>query len=390
MTRVTGTDGTDARSLTEGEIEGRAQIDDIVTYLVNYVAGFENAYFTKTAPFLGIRETRRIVGEYVMTQDDVLSCRHFDDSIAVASYPIDIHRPGDEGCTLIWCGDCYDIPYRSLVPQKVSNLLVAGRSSPRRMRRWARSASWRRAWPWAKQPVAPRKSRCAATEHPPKSTSANCAVSNCSAEFTYAAPTVAERPSKTSQRPPPAKPTKGAAKLHDERSFHRHGRRDRQCTRRDFSAATARWSPRPSATSSSGWTDPISPSSPARTSGNRSAASVREAMVLASLDGDAIAGVGFDATCSLVVLGPDGSPLPVGFHGDNERNIIVWMDHRATEQAHRINRMGHRVLDYVGGVISPEMETPKLLWLKENLPATYGSAWQFFDLADFLTWRATG
>ena len=119
-------------------------------------------------------------------------------------------------------------------------------------------------------------------------------------------------------------------------------------------------------------------------------ASVREAMVLANLDGDAIGGVGFDATCSLVVLGPDGSPLPVGFHGDNERNIIVWMDHRATELAHRITRMGHRVLDYVGGVISPEMETPKLLWLKENLPATYGSAWQFFDLADFLTWRATG
>ena len=72
MTRVNGTDGTDARTLTEGEIEGRAQIDDIVTYLVNYVAGFENAYFTKTAPFLGIRETRRIVGQYVMTQDDVL------------------------------------------------------------------------------------------------------------------------------------------------------------------------------------------------------------------------------------------------------------------------------------------------------------------------------
>jgi hypothetical protein len=128
MTRVAGTDGTDARSLTEGEIEGRAQIDDIVEYLVNYVAGFENAYFTKTAPFLGIRETRRIKGHYVMTQEDVLSCRHFDDAIAVASYPIDIHRPGDQGCTLIWCGDCYDIPYRSLVPQKVDNLLVAGRS----------------------------------------------------------------------------------------------------------------------------------------------------------------------------------------------------------------------------------------------------------------------
>lgn len=128
MTRVAGTDGTDARSLTEGEIESRAQIDDIVTYLTHYVAGFENAYFTKTAPFLGIRETRRIRGQYVMTQEDVLACRHFDDAIAVASYPIDIHRPGDQDCTLIWCGDCYDIPYRSLVPQKVQNLLVAGRS----------------------------------------------------------------------------------------------------------------------------------------------------------------------------------------------------------------------------------------------------------------------
>ena len=116
MTRVKGVDGTNARSLTQGEIEGRAQIDDIVTYLVNYVPGFEKAYFTKTAPFLGIRETRRIVGQYVMTQEDVLACRHFDDAIAVASYPIDIHRPADDGCTLIWCGDCYDIPYRSLVP----------------------------------------------------------------------------------------------------------------------------------------------------------------------------------------------------------------------------------------------------------------------------------
>ncbi|HRP04032.1 MAG TPA: FAD-dependent oxidoreductase, partial [Opitutaceae bacterium] len=100
---------------------------DIQIYLKNYVPGFEGCYFSKTAPFLGIRETRRIVGHYTMTQEDVLGCRHFDDSIAVASYPIDIHRPGDEGCTLIWCGDCYDIPYRSLVPQRVKNLLVAGR-----------------------------------------------------------------------------------------------------------------------------------------------------------------------------------------------------------------------------------------------------------------------
>src|SRR3954470_21152930 len=127
MTRVAGVDGTDARSLSMGEIEARNQIDDIYTYMKNYVPGFEKCYFAKTAPFLGIRETRRIVGHYTMTQEDVLGCRHFDDSIAVASYPIDIHRPGDEGCTLIWCGDCYDIPYRSLLPQKVENLIVAGR-----------------------------------------------------------------------------------------------------------------------------------------------------------------------------------------------------------------------------------------------------------------------
>ena len=127
MTRVAGVDGTDARSLSMGEIEARKQIDDIHTYLKAYVPGFEKCYFTKTAPFLGIRETRRIVGHYPMTQEDVLGCRQFDDAIAVASYPIDIHRPGDEGCTLIWCGDCYDIPYRSLLPQKVQNLIVAGR-----------------------------------------------------------------------------------------------------------------------------------------------------------------------------------------------------------------------------------------------------------------------
>ena len=127
MTRVAGTDATDVRSLSHGEIEARGQIKDIHTYLKNYVPGFEKCYFTKTAPFLGIRETRRIVGHYTMTQEDVLGCAHFEDSIAVASYPIDIHRPGDEGCTLIWCGDCYDIPFRSLLPQKVKNLIVAGR-----------------------------------------------------------------------------------------------------------------------------------------------------------------------------------------------------------------------------------------------------------------------
>jgi len=127
MTRVNGVNGTDPESLTHGEIEGRKQIYDIQRYLIEYVPGFENAYFLKTAPFLGIRETRRINGLYTMDRDDIMSCRHFDDAIAVASYPLDIHHPQGGGCTLEWCGDCYDIPYRSLVPQKIKNLLVAGR-----------------------------------------------------------------------------------------------------------------------------------------------------------------------------------------------------------------------------------------------------------------------
>ncbi len=127
MSRVNGVNGTDPASLTYGEIEGRKQIQGIQRYLIEYVPGFKDAYFLKTAPFLGIRETRRIIGHYVMNQEDVLGCAHFDDAVAVASYPLDIHHPEGGGCTLTWCGDCYDIPYRSLVPLNVKNLLVAGR-----------------------------------------------------------------------------------------------------------------------------------------------------------------------------------------------------------------------------------------------------------------------
>ena len=93
MTRMSGVDGTNPRSLTAGEVEGRRQIPDIQRYLKEYVPGFENCHFTKTAPFLGIRETRRIVGHYTMDRNDVLNRAHFDDAVAVASYPIDIHRP---------------------------------------------------------------------------------------------------------------------------------------------------------------------------------------------------------------------------------------------------------------------------------------------------------
>ncbi|MCE7029788.1 FGGY-family carbohydrate kinase [Jiella avicenniae] len=118
--------------------------------------------------------------------------------------------------------------------------------------------------------------------------------------------------------------------------------------------------------------------------------SVREAVAKAGVKREDVKGLGFDATCSLVVLDEGGHPLTVSPSGDETRNVVVWMDHRALDQTARINETRHPVLRYVGGSISPEMETPKLLWLKENLPQTYGRAGHFFDLADFLSFRATG
>lgn len=129
MSRVNGVDSTRPESYTRGEIEGRKQIYELERYVKQFVPGFEHAWRAKVAPFTGIRESRVIVGKYVLTADDILSCRHFDDAIAVASYPVDIHHATGGDCTLYWCEDCYDIPYRVLVPAKVENLLVAGRCS---------------------------------------------------------------------------------------------------------------------------------------------------------------------------------------------------------------------------------------------------------------------
>lgn len=117
---------------------------------------------------------------------------------------------------------------------------------------------------------------------------------------------------------------------------------------------------------------------------------IKSAVMQAGVAPGSVAGIGFDATCSLVVIGENNEPLAVGPSDDPDRNIIVWMDHRAGEQAERINAMRHPLLQYVGGAISPEMETPKILWLKENRPHIYRQARHFFDLADYLTWRATG
>ncbi|HEY8942830.1 MAG TPA: FGGY-family carbohydrate kinase [Polyangiaceae bacterium] len=119
-------------------------------------------------------------------------------------------------------------------------------------------------------------------------------------------------------------------------------------------------------------------------------AAIRIALEQAAARAEQVAGVGFDATCSLVALDAQSRPLSVSPTGRDDHDVIVWMDHRAVEQAERINATGHDVLRYVGGVISPEMEMPKLLWLKERLPENFRRAAHFFDLADYLTFRATG
>ncbi len=128
-TRVIRCDATDAEELTKAEIEARRQVGQYVDFLKSDIPGFENAHLQMMAPQIGIRESRRIVGEYVLTAEDLLSARKFDDCIARGSYSVDIHDP-DGGGTVIKRlppGESYDIPYRSLVPKKIDNLLVAGR-----------------------------------------------------------------------------------------------------------------------------------------------------------------------------------------------------------------------------------------------------------------------
>mmetsp|Transcript_4375 Transcript_4375/g.6555 ORF Transcript_4375/g.6555 Transcript_4375/m.6555 type:complete len:662 (+) Transcript_4375:103-2088(+) len=112
---------------------------------------------------------------------------------------------------------------------------------------------------------------------------------------------------------------------------------------------------------------------------------------------DKIKGIGFDATCSLVVLDKKDEPIsvstgytPPGMADDNKWNVIMWRDHRASAETDFINSTKHEVLKYVGGQVSIEMEAPKLLWLKKNKPLTYKAAGRFMDLTDFLAYRATG
>lgn len=98
-----------------------------------------------------------------------------------------------------------------------------------------------------------------------------------------------------------------------------------------------------------------------------------------------VAAIGFDATCSLVAVGAS-----VAEDGDPERDIIMWMDHRAVAEATQINATHDPALAYVGGDVSVEMELPKILWLRRRFPERHASVRRYFDLADYLVWRATG
>ncbi len=128
-TRIVKVNGTDRDDLTAAEIEGRRQTHELAQWLTRTIPGFENAFLLATAPQVGIRETRRIVGEHVVTEEELLNLTKFPDAIALGAYPVDIHNPAGTGTVMkhLPFGAYYSIPYRALVPVRTDGLLVAGR-----------------------------------------------------------------------------------------------------------------------------------------------------------------------------------------------------------------------------------------------------------------------
>jgi hypothetical protein len=119
---------TDAEELTWAEMEGRSQAARLSEFLRREVPGFSEAFLADSAARLGIRETRRIVGEYALAEDDVLGARKFEDGIGRSAWPIERHvRGGETLWRFLERGAWYTIPYRCLVPRGVGNLLAAGR-----------------------------------------------------------------------------------------------------------------------------------------------------------------------------------------------------------------------------------------------------------------------
>jgi hypothetical protein len=128
-TRVTGVLGISVWDLTRAEWQSRRQMRQVVAFLRRYVPGFEKAYVVQSGVNVGVRETRRILGEYQLCADDVLGARKWDDVVVHGTYPVDIHNPAGKGTILkrVPPGEAYDIPLRCLLPQRVDHLTVAGR-----------------------------------------------------------------------------------------------------------------------------------------------------------------------------------------------------------------------------------------------------------------------
>lgn len=122
---------------------------------------------------------------------------------------------------------------------------------------------------------------------------------------------------------------------------------------------------------------------------------VHAVMKESGINKEDVKGIGFDATCSLAVVNDQGEPICVSSGKDKcgqlgERNIVLWADHRAEEEANLINESGSLVLEYVGGAMSLEMEIPKILWLKKHMSKEAFDKCMFFDLPDYLTYLVTG
>ena len=124
--------------------------------------------------------------------------------------------------------------------------------------------------------------------------------------------------------------------------------------------------------------------------------SVKQCLQENPVDPASIKGIGFDATCSLTVFSLD-TDEPIAVTGPdfnnsdgNDRNVVLWLDHRPVRETEKINATEHNLLRYVGGTMSIEMEIPKVLWLKNNMPKDLFARCKFYDLADALTHMATG
>lgn len=128
-TRVSKKSGINSLELTQAEMEGREQMFSLATFFKHYVPGFKQSYLLQSASQIGVRETRRIIGEYRLSKDDVVCGVSFYDGVAKCAWPIDIHDPKGSGIIMkeIKAGGSYDIPYRSLCPKMMKNLLLAGR-----------------------------------------------------------------------------------------------------------------------------------------------------------------------------------------------------------------------------------------------------------------------